>query len=74
MRVGDAVRTALVDDEPASLDFFVRSTRVVIDRLESNVFLWLPCIPWLQKELIQPCDTFAPGRLKPKNGPVAISR
>ena len=31
------------------------------------------CIPWAQNQSIIPWETFAPGRLKPKNGPLARS-
>jgi|ERR1035438_2624651 hypothetical protein len=31
------------------------------------------CIPWNQNQSIMPCEIFAPGRLKPKNGPLARS-
>src|SRR6478609_2993862 len=31
-------------------------------------------MPWRHQDWIAPCDTFAPGRLKPKNGPLATLR
>jgi hypothetical protein len=41
--------------------------------MESNLDLWLPCMPWAQKLSIWPAELFAPGRLKPKHGPAATS-
>jgi hypothetical protein len=41
--------------------------------MQSNVFLWPACIPWSQNESITPFETLAPGRLAPKNGPLARS-
>ena len=41
--------------------------------MQSNVFLWPACIPCNQNQSIMPCETFAPGRLKPKKGLLAKS-
>jgi hypothetical protein len=35
--------------------------------------LWPPIIPCIHHESIMPCETLAPGRLKPKNGPLGTS-
>src|SRR5665648_37038 len=40
--------------------------------MQSKVFLAPACIPWSQNESIMPSETLEPGRLAPKNGPLAI--
>ena len=47
---------------------FFRSARKSVDEnaaMESYVFLWPACMPCAHQLSIRPCETFAPGRLKP---------
>jgi len=56
-------------------NFFKSSVKSVSENalMQSSVFLCPAIIPCIQNASIIPCDTFAPGRLNPKNGPPARS-
>src|SRR5574341_2337132 len=57
-------------------NFFRSSVKSVSENalMQSYAFLWPDIMPCSHHELMSPWETLAPGRLKPKKGPLATSR